>query len=117
MAYEQQTWALIKDGSIVNTVLCDDNAPTVFGDGGWDQIIDITNCESLTDPGVGATWTEAEGFRRFKPLSTPSYVWDDALGSWVPPVAKPAEVEGKYWTWDEPTLAWIQGDVPEEAAE
>jgi hypothetical protein len=114
MTYHQQTWALVKDGVIVNTVLCGDDAPTLFGDDGWDQIIDITNYHVKNDPGIGYTWTEDEGFRNPKPAHLPSWVWSDDVHEWVEPVAKPDDVEGKVWLWDEPSVSWVQHDIPEE---
>ena len=114
MTYTQQTWALVKDGVVVNTVLCDDEAPTVFGDGGWDQIIDITNYHTVNDPGIGYTWTEADSFREVKPSQYPSWVWDDDEKQWTEPVAEPAGVEGKFWLWDEASTSWVQHDTPEE---
>lgn len=114
MTYTQQTWALVKDGVVVNTVLCDDEAPTVFGDGGFDQIIDITNYHSKYDPGINHTWTDGDGFRVPKPSPNPSFVWSDSDGAWIEPVTKPADVEGKYWLWDEDSTSWVQHDTPEE---
>jgi len=114
MTYEQQTWALVKDGVVVNTVLCDDNAPTVFGDGGWDQIIDITDYHAKYNPGINHTWTESDKFRPPAPSGNPSFVWDDSDGAWVEPVARPADVEGKYWLWDEASTSWVQHDIPAE---
>jgi hypothetical protein len=115
MSYSQQTWALIKDGVIANTALCDDSAETLFADQGWDQIIDITDIVELgrDDPGIGYTWTEAEGFRPPKPH--PSFVWDESEKKWTEPVAKPEDVtEGKHWLWDEDSVSWVEHDLPEE---
>jgi hypothetical protein len=92
MTYPQQTWALIKDGVIVNTVLCGDDAPNLFGDDGWDQIIDITNyhvttTQALATPG---TKTKVSGHQ-----TIPIFCVDDSEGAYVEPVAKPDDVEGK----------------------
>jgi hypothetical protein len=112
MTYEQQTWALVKDGVVVNAVLCGDDAATIFGDDGWDQIIDITDFHATYNPGIGHTWTESEKFRPPKPY--PSFVWSESEGAYVEPVAKPDEVEGKFWAWDEENTEWVQHDIPED---
>ena len=114
MTYPQQTWALIKDGVIVNTVLCDDDSPNLFGDAGWDHIIDITDVHPLDDPGINYTWNEDEGFRPPKPDEHPSFVYDEDTKQWTPPVAKPDDVEDKEWLWDESSTSWVQHDLPEE---
>ena len=113
MTYEQQTWALVKDGVVANTVLCDDDAPNLFGDDGWDEIIDITDITELgvDDPGIGYTWTKKDGFRPPKPQ--PSFVWDETEKRWTEPVAKPDDVEGKHWLWEEDNTEWVQHDLPE----
>jgi len=35
-----------------------------------------------------------------------SFVWDDAIFSWVAPIEMPND--GKTYRWDEPTISWIE---------
>ena len=60
--------------------------------------------------GIGFTW-DGTGFAAPKPyeswtLDTETYVWNA-------PTPMPVE-EGKAFTWDEPTLAWVEVVLPTE---
>jgi hypothetical protein len=62
--------------------------------------------------GIGYTYDAVrDAFIAPKPDPYPSWVIDDATGTWVPPVAKPTD-EQEY-VWDEATVSWIVAP-PEE---
>jgi hypothetical protein len=62
--------------------------------------------------GIGYTYDAVrDAFIAAKPNSYPSWVIDDATGTWVPPVAKPTD--GQEYVWDEDTVSWIVA-APEE---
>jgi hypothetical protein len=98
---------VIRDnGVVVNAILWADHTP--------DQLIadGITDFQEVTDldprPGIGWTWTEADGFRSPSPF--PSWVWNGA--DWEAPTPQP---EGGYW-WNEETQTWDKVPTPEEPA-
>ena len=45
----------------------------------------------------------------------PSWILDESTCTWVSPVEKPAELEGKFLFWDEPSRTWQYIDLPDEA--
>jgi len=56
--------------------------------------------------GIGFTYDAVrDAFIPPKPDLNPSWIIDDATGTWVPPVAKPTD-EQEY-VWDEATVSWI----------
>jgi hypothetical protein len=66
--------------------------------------------------GLGYTYdAERDAFHSPKPF--PSWVLDEETCLWGAPVPMPAPVEGKFYTWDEPTLAWVENTVPTPPAE
>lgn len=59
--------------------------------------------------GIGYTYDPvADHF--FAPQPYPSWTLD-ADAKWQPPTAMPVE-EGKFFTWDEPTLSWVEVELP-----
>ena len=59
--------------------------------------------------GIGYTYDPvADHF--FAPQPYPSWTLD-ADAKWQPPTAMPVE-EGKFFTWDEPTLSWVEVVLP-----
>lgn len=55
--------------------------------------------------GVGYTYdTALDAFVAPKPEAFPSFVLDEALAQWVPPVPKPDD--GKNYAWDEKGQVW-----------
>ena len=59
--------------------------------------------------GIGYTYDPvADHF--FAPQPYPSWILD-ADAKWQAPTAQPIE-EGKFFTWDEPTLSWIEVVLP-----
>jgi len=58
--------------------------------------------------GVGFTW-DGTGFAAPKPF--PSWTLDTETYVWNAPTPMPVE-EGKLFTWDEPTLAWVEVELP-----
>lgn len=61
--------------------------------------------------GIGYTYDPvADHF--FAPQPFPSWTLD-ADAKWQPPVPFPTET-GKFFTWDEPTLSWVEAVLPTE---
>jgi hypothetical protein len=59
--------------------------------------------------GIGYTYdTTLDAF--IAPQPYPSWILDEEA-KWQSPVPMPVE-EGKYFTWDEPTLAWVEVELP-----
>ena len=93
------------NGVVVNAILWADHTP--------DQLIadGITDFQEVTGlsprPGIGWTWTEAEGFR--PPSPYPSWLWNGV--EWEAPVAQP---EGNY-EWNEETQTWDEMPTEEPA--
>ena len=59
--------------------------------------------------GIGFTYDPvADHF--FAPQPYPSWTLD-ADAKWQAPTAMPVE-EGKFFTWDEPTLSWVEAELP-----
>ena len=91
-----------ENGVVINAILWADHTP--------DQLIadGITDFQEVTDldprPGIGWTWTKAEGFRPTQPY--PSWLWDGA--EWTAPTPQP---EGEY-LWNEETQTW--DEIPTE---
>lgn len=88
---------VIRDnGVVVNAILWADHTP--------DQLIadGITDFQEVTDldpmPGIGWTYSEADGFRPPQPFS--SWSWNGV--EWEAPTPKP---EGEY-LWNEETQTW-----------
>lgn len=84
------------NGVVVNAILwADHTSDQLLADG-------VTDFEEVTDldprPGIGWTWTEADGFRPPQPF--PSWTWDGV--AWEAPVPQP---EGEY-SWNEETQTW-----------
>jgi len=62
--------------------------------------VDVTglNC------GVGFTF---DGTTLKPPQPYPSWVFDDEINGWNPPVPYPAD-DGKMYQWDEQSLSWVE---------
>ena len=99
-----RTGALIEAGVVQNIIVWGDNSQTQFEAEGWDVAMETTNVTPR--PGIGWTWTEADGFR--PPSPYPSWVWNGV--AWEAPVPQP---EGEY-SWNEETQTWdeiVTGDT------
>lgn len=60
--------------------------------------------------GIGYTF-DGTGFAAPKPFD--SWTLDTETYIWNPPTPMPVE-EGKFFTWDEPTLSWVEVVLPTE---
>ena len=58
--------------------------------------------------GIGFTW-DGTGFAAPKPFD--SWTLDTETYLWNAPTPMPVE-EGKVFKWDEPTLAWVEVELP-----
>jgi hypothetical protein len=58
--------------------------------------------------GIGYTW-DGTGFAAPQPFE--SWTLDAETYVWNAPTPMPVE-EGKRYTWDEPTLAWVESEFP-----
>ena len=60
--------------------------------------------------GIGYTYDSVrDAF--YAPQPFPSWLLDEDTCIWAAPVAIPEPVEGKYYTWDEETLSWIENSI------
>jgi hypothetical protein len=109
-------WAQIDDNNIVTQVLVGPN----YGDEGeaffnalggtWVQTSYNGNIRK-NYAGIGYTYDPvADHF--FAPQPYPSWTLDSDA-KWQAPVTYPVE-EGKFFTWDEPTLSWVEVVLPTE---
>lgn len=63
--------------------------------------------------GIGMYYDpERDAFIAVSPY--PSWVLDELTCTWVSPVEKPVELEGKFLFWDEPSRTWQYTDLPDE---
>ena len=102
----ERTYALIKDGKVVNTIVADDDFINIIKDD-YDYTFETT--EMTTKPGLDWTYTPEENFRPPKPY--PSWVWGDD-DQWKAPVPYPTDGQSYYW--NEDTLEWVLIETGEE---
>ena len=98
---------LVNEGVVQNVIAWGDESQTQYENEGWEHVEETTDV--LEQPGIGWTWTEADGFRPPKPYE--SWVWKD--GAWTAPKALPKT--GGPYQWDEETLSWVT--IPAEPTE
>lgn len=84
-------YAKIENGKVTNVVLADAEFAAENG------LIPLA-------PGAGIGWTYQNGIFT-PPQPFPSWVLDASTNSWQPPTPYPTD--GKVYTWDEKTLAWV----------
>ena len=87
---------LIEAGVVQNVIVWADNSEAQYEAEGWDVAMETTGL--TVQPGIGWTWTEADGFRSPQPF--PSWTWNGV--GWEAPVPQP---EGEY-SWNEETQTW-----------
>ena len=60
--------------------------------------------------GLGYTYdSERDAF--YAPQPYPSWILNEDSCVWESPVTMPDPVDGKYYTWDEETLSWIENNI------
>lgn len=65
---------------------------------------------------VGYTYDETlDAFIRPKPELHPSWVFNEAIADWEPPIPKPDD--GNFYAWNEDTQSWDLVPPPEEPVE
>jgi hypothetical protein len=94
-------YAFIKNGNVTNVAVFDN--PTqgdlnmfkeIFG---LDDIIEANQYTS-----IGGTW---DGLYFWQPQPYLSWIKDEVNKVWMAPIAKP---DSGLWSWDEPTLSWVE---------
>ena len=119
-------FAQLDDNNVVTQVIVVANEELLF-DGVENETKGIMFCKSLLGDdtrwvqtsynstirknyaGIGHTYDPvADHF--FAPQPYPSWTLD-ADAKWQAPTAMPVE-EGKHFAWDEPTLAWVEVELP-----
>ena len=91
--------AVIRDnGLVVNVILWGDHTADQLRNDGISDFEEVTGLDPR--PGIGWTWTKADGYRPPKPY--PSWTWG-ALG-WQAPTAMPTS--GGPYQWNEQTKKW-----------
>lgn len=56
----------------------------------------------ISDPSL-ISWNGSR-FIPDKPI--PSFIWNDEISRWVPPIPYPSD--GKVYIWDEETISWLE---------
>ena len=119
-------FAKLDENNVVTQVIVVSNRDTSDANGVEKEHIGAAFCERL----LGGTWkqtsyngtmrkryagigfsynAELDAFIIPKPYA--SWVLNNTTADWEAPVTMPV-VEGKTYTWDEPTLAWVEVEVP-----
>ena len=63
--------------------------------------------------GIGYAYdAERDAFIPPKPYA--SWTLNEETCQWMPPVTMPEAVEGKFYSWDELNLAWVEHTIPTE---
>ena len=98
-------YALIKNNEVINVLLFDDPSQ---------DLLDLFKEEHMADrivlasekAGIGGTY-DGENFWRIQPY--PSWIKNEELNEWQPPVPYPIIEEGsdEYYVWDENTTSWL----------
>lgn len=93
-----KTFALVENNLVTNVSIANND---------W-QKENWIDCKNQ-NVGIGYTYDlVADHFFAPQPYSS----WTlDADAKWQPPTAMPVE-EGKFFTWDEPTLSWVEVELP-----
>ena len=60
--------------------------------------------------GIGYIYdSERDAF--YAPQPYPSWILNEESCVWESPVAMPETVDGKYYTWDEETISWVEHNI------
>ena len=119
-------FAELDENNVVKRVIVVSNTDTSDAHGVEKEHIGTAFCERL----LGGTWKKTSyngnirkryagiGFSYNAELDAfigpklhASWVLNNTTADWEAPVTMPV-VEGKKYTWDEPTLAWVEVEVP-----
>lgn len=97
------TYAVIENGVVINTVVADTKEIA--------ELVTKKECLLIEDENtLGRFFYWDDTHKKYIPPSPlPSWVYDG--NNWNPPIPMP-EKEGKYYTWDEPTVSWLEFDAP-----
>jgi len=97
-------FAVLNEQNVINTIIAESKeiAENVTGF----ICLEFTNESAET----GGTYVDNVFIPR-KPYD--SWILDVKNNSWQAPVQYPVE-EGKFFTWDEPTLSWVEVVLPTE---
>jgi hypothetical protein len=104
------------DNKIFNIIMVDDNFLSTVSDTenyiSYDSI-SVNNRKTIR---VGNFYDSANSrFVPVKPLSYPSWIFDETNYRWVPPIEIPKD--GKPYVWDEPSVNWkefVEEETPSE---
>lgn len=118
-------FAELDENNVVKRVIVVSNADTSDANGVEKEHIGAAFCERLLGgvwkqtsynnnfrkryAGIGFTYNaELDAFVAPKPYA--SWVLNNTTANWEAPVAMPSD--GKQYRWDEPTVAWVEVEVP-----
>jgi hypothetical protein len=109
-----KNYAIIKDGIVENIIIIDLDVYTT------EQVKEMYSVDEVVETNfnetanlhhfcIGATYADGN-FKRPKPY--PSFIFDEYINDWVPPVERPLPQESEdgnfiFPNWDEETLSWI----------
>lgn len=116
-------FAELSKNSVVKQVIVIDNVNTLDVDGNESEAQGIKFCKSLY--GEHTEWVQTSYTATFRkhfagigfkydrerdafipPPPYPSWVLDESVYQWKPPVPYPTD--SKFYEWDEPTVSWIE---------
>jgi len=111
----EKIYAYIKNNEVVNTGVFDNPSEellsTFISEFNLDEIVVIDDenfdWHKLV---IGGTY-DGSKFWELKPH--PSWIKNEELGEWEPPISMPEEIPHKY-TWNEDTVSWILAPIPEK---
>jgi len=118
-------FAELDENNVVKRVIVVGNADTSDANGVEKEHIGAAFCERLLGgvwkqtsyngnmrkryAGIGFTYNaELDAFVAPKPYA--SWILNNTTADWDPPVAMPSD--GKQYRWDEPTVSWVEVEVP-----
>ena len=99
-----KNFAVIENNIVTNIIVCDDITTA--------QEITKKNCIEYTDENPAYLNGEYKNGVFIAPKPYAGWILD-SNNFWQPPVVCPADIEGKYWQWDEETLGWISIAKPQ----
>ena len=106
-----QLFAKVENGIVTSVIVASEEVINsgAFGTGWIETWTDTTNNPRKTYAGIGYTYDSGrDAFIPPKPF--PSWTLVEETCQWTSPTPRP--VDGKHYTWDEATLAWVEIVLP-----
>ena len=103
------------DNKIFNIVMVDDDFLSSVSDPESYILYDSIPVKNRPSIRVGSVYDNANNrFIPSKPMSYPSWIFDETNYRWTPPISFPKD--GKQYVWDEPSVSWkeFKEETPSE---